>query len=102
MKQKNLEVGELAMLRYPGQVKDDYCLAKVVEVHPGDDGLVRQVTITYRKKNKRESPSVCNSKNMITERVAIHRLHRLHLVNDDVPGDVLGGDHAAQVGKIDE
>ena len=102
VKQKNLEVGELAMLRYPGQVKDDYCLAKVVEVHPGDDGLVRQVTITYRKKNRRESPSVCNSKNMITERVAIHRLHRLHLVDDDVPGDVLGGDHAAQVGKIDE
>ena len=42
------------------QFKDDYCLAKVDE-----DGLVRKVTVSYRKENPRESPQVYNSKHFI-------------------------------------
>ena len=53
VKKDNLVVGDLVMLKYPGQFKDDYTMAKVTEVHPGDDGLVRQVTVSYRKKNSR-------------------------------------------------
>ena len=49
-KQKNLEVGELVMLRYPGNFKDDYCVAKVTAVHPGEDALVREVTVSYKKR----------------------------------------------------
>ena len=83
-KQKNIEVGDLVMIRYPGQFKDDYCMAKVKEVHPGEDGLVRQVTVCYKKKNTKESPTVYKSKPLITEKVAVHRLHKLHLSDDVV------------------
>ena len=106
VQQKNLEVGELVMLRYPGHFKDDYCIAKVSDVHPGDDGLVRQVTVSYRKKNSRESPSVFRSKPLIAERVAVHRLHRLHLADEELQlgagqaGVVVGGDQALR-GHVD-
>ena len=83
-RQENIKTGELVMLRYPGQFKDDYCIAKVVDVHPGDDGLVRQVSVSFKKKNSRESPNVYKSKPLITEKVAVHRLHRLQLVDEEV------------------
>ena len=76
------------MLRYPGQFKDDYCLAKVIKADADEDSLVRKVTITYKKKNPRESLSICKSKPMIVEEVAIHRLHRLQLVDDEFVGQV--------------
>ena len=68
------------MLKYPGQFKDDYCFAKIIEVHPSEDGMVRQVTVEFKKKNTRESPSVYKSKPHTKEKVAVHRLHRLQLV----------------------
>ena len=46
------------------------------------DGLVRKVTVEYRKKNPREAPEVFQIKRLICEEVAIHRLHRLDLVDD--------------------
>ena len=93
VKQENIKAGELVMLKYPGQFKDDYCIAKVTEVHPSEDGLVRQVSVSYRKKNSRESPTVCKSKPLITEKVAIHRLHRLQLADEAVLLDA---------GKVDD
>ena len=78
-RQANIQVGEIVMLHYPGQLKNDYCIiARVDEVHPSSDNLVRQVSISYRKKNSREPAGVCN-KSLITEKVSVHRLHRLDL-----------------------
>ena len=51
MKARNLEVGEVVLLRYPGQFKSDYTLAKVVEAHPSAEGLVRQVSVQFRKRS---------------------------------------------------
>ena len=84
MKVKNLEVGEIVLLKYPGQFKDDYTIAKITEVHPSADGLVRQVTVGFRKKNPRESSAVYKSKPLLQEKVAVHRLHRLQLVDEDL------------------
>ena len=39
---------------------------------------------TCGKKNPRESATVCKTKPLIEERVAVHRLHRLHLVDEEV------------------
>ena len=80
----NIKIGELVLIKYPGQFKDDYCLGKVIAVHPNEDNLVRKVTVTYKKKDSREPLSVCNSKSMITEVIAIHRLQRLDLVDDEI------------------
>ena len=93
-------VGDLVMLKYPGQFKDDYTIAKVTAVHPSDDGLVRQVTVDYRKKNSKESPKVFKSKPLISERVAVHRLHKLQLVDEvlQAASDHQGGDVAGDGG----
>jgi hypothetical protein len=96
-KQENIRVEDIVMLRYPGHFKDDYTMAKVVEVHPDDEGLVRIATVQYRKKNPRESKTVCKTKPLITERVAIHRLHRLDLADESAEYEaVLAGQGVVQ------
>ena len=78
------------LLKYPGQFKDDYTSAKITEVHLSADGLVRQVTVGFRKKNPRESSAVYKSKSLLQEKVAVHRLYRMQLVEEDLHkvGDV--------------
>ena len=71
--EKNLSVGDVVMLTFPGNVKDDYILAKVSQVHPDEKNLVRRVTVRYRRKNSRESREVCKSK-MEEKIVAVQRL----------------------------
>ena len=71
--QNNLSVGDVVMLTYPGNFKDDYVLARVTKVHPDDKNLVRRVTVKYRRKNSKEASNVCKSK-MIEEIVAVQRL----------------------------
>ena len=46
------------------------------------------MTVTYRKRNPRESAQIYKSKPLICEQVAIHRLHRLDLADEVVPGEV--------------
>ena len=89
VEKRNLALGDIVMLKYPGQFKDDYTIAKVTDVHPGEDGLVRQVTVSYKKRDSRESPHVYKSKPLLSERVAIHRLHKLHLVDEDLKQNVI-------------
>ena len=42
---KNLQKGDVVMLYYSGNLKDEYRLAKVFDTHPDKKGLVRTVTI---------------------------------------------------------
>ena len=111
LKRDNLKEGELVMLRYNKQFKDDYCLAKVTQVHPNEDGLVRKVTVSYKKKNPKESKEIYISKPLISEQVAIHRLHRLGIADETVHGmdgeagagvDCLGGDDDAVAAQPDQ
>ena len=83
-KQNNLCVGDIVLLHYPGHFKDDYTLAKVTQVHPDEDDLVRVVTVSYRKRNPRESLTQYKSKPLISEKVAVHRLQRLDLADEDL------------------
>ena len=88
-KQENLAVGDIVMLMYAGHFKDDYCLARVSEVHPDEQGLVRVVTVQFRKRNPKESKSVYKAKPLISEKVAVHRLHRLDLADEAAQYDGL-------------
>ena len=83
--QKNLKPGDIVLMRYQGNVKDDYRLAMVEEVHPDPKNLVRTVTVKFRKKNKREPRMVCRSKpkDLIREKVAVQRLHFLASTDED-------------------
>ena len=69
----NLIVGDVVMLTFPGKVKDSFTLARVTEVHPDDNNLVRRVTVKFRRKNSKEDPNVCKSK-MEEKIVAVQRL----------------------------
>ena len=74
---RNLQVGDVVMMWYFGNLKDDYRLARIVDVYPDSKGLVRSVKVTYRKRNKRESPVTYKSKPLTEEIVAIQRLSLL-------------------------
>ena len=62
------------MLYYDGNLKDDYRLAKVLEVYPDQNGLVRTVKIGYRQRNKTERAEVYKKKSLVKEDVAVQRL----------------------------
>ena len=71
---KNLSVGDVVMMYYEGNIKDDYRLAMVLQVHPDSKGLVRTVTIGYRRRNKKEKAEVYQKKPLVQEQVAVQRL----------------------------
>ena len=81
---KNLQVGDVVMMNYPGNIQDDYRLAKVTKVHPDKLGLVRTVTVGYRRRNKREVNTIDNyrSKPLVEEQVAVQRLSLLVPANE--------------------
>ena len=73
-KGRNLEVGDVCLLYYPGALTGKYKLVRVVEVHPDPSGLVRTVTIKYKKRMKREKEHQISKKSMVHERVGVQRL----------------------------
>ena len=74
---RNLQPGDVVMMGYIGNLKDDYRLAKVKEVYPDDKGLVRSVLVAFRKRDCREKPQSYWKKQVTREVVAIQRLHLL-------------------------
>ena len=71
---RNIAVGDVCFLYYPGNLRDDYRLVKVVKTHPDKKGIVRTVTIAYRKRDKREKAHVYWKKPLTEEQVAVQRL----------------------------
>ena len=53
----NINEGEIVMLCFPGQFKDEFVIARVDETHKSNDGLIRQVTVSFRRKNSKEWPN---------------------------------------------
>ena len=70
------------MMKYAGNVKDEYRLARVLEVYPDSKGLVRTVKVGYRRRDKREGSDVYWKKPLVEERVAVQRLAMLQAVNE--------------------
>ena len=73
------------MMKYSGNMNDDYRLARVLEVFPDSKGLVRTVKVGYRKRDKREKPGVYWKKPLVEEKVAVQRLALLQAVNEPLP-----------------
>ena len=65
------------MMLYPGNLKNDYRLARVLKVYPDSKGLIRTVTVCYRKKDSREKSSSYRSKPLVEEVVSVQRLSLL-------------------------
>ena len=77
--------GDVVMLNYKGNLVDDYRLAKVTEVFPDEQGLVRSVQVSFRKRDKREPVEVYRSKALVSEKVGVQRLSLLQAVGEDYP-----------------
>ena len=73
------------MMCYPNQLKDDYRIAKVLEVYPDEKDLVRTVRVGYRRRNKREQADTYWKKPLVEEVVAIQRLSILQAASESLP-----------------
>jgi len=71
---RNVEVGDICLLFFPGSLTGQYKLVRVVETFPDANGLVRTVSIIYRKRNAREKPEEINKKGLVKEKVGVQRL----------------------------
>ena len=71
---KNLSVGDVVMVEYPNALKDDYRVGRITQTHPDSSGLVRTVTVEYRKRDVREDPMVYKSKPLVKEEMSVQRL----------------------------
>ena len=58
-KHENLKPGDICLLKFEGKVRAEYRLCRIVEVIPGDDGLVRTVKIAIRPRKKAEPRDRC-------------------------------------------
>ena len=81
---RNLQVGDIVMMLYKGNLVDDYRLAKVTQVFPDERNLVRTVEVSYRKRMKKEPSEVYKSKELVSEKIAAQRLSLLQAVDEQL------------------
>ena len=82
---RNLKPGDIVMMKYAGQIHDDYRLARVLEVFPDKKGLVRTVKVGFRRRDKREKSDVYWKKKLSEEIVAVQRLALLQVAGEALP-----------------
>ena len=80
----NLKPDDIVMVHYPGNMTDDYRIAKVTQVFPDKKKLVRTVEIAYRRRNKKEPAAVFKSKPLVTERVHVQKLSLLQSAGEPI------------------
>ena len=71
---RNISVGDVCLLSYPGSLTGRFKLVRVVEVHPDQSGIVRTVSINIRKPNSREKPAEIFKNCLLKEKVGVQRL----------------------------
>ena len=74
------------MMLYEGKIKNDYCLARVKHVQPESRGLVRTVTVCYRRRDSGESVSSYMSKPLVCEEVSVQRLDLSNIYSSQAAG----------------
>ena len=80
------------MMCYPNQLKDDYRIAKVLEMYPDEKNLVRTVRVGYKRREKQEHGDTYRKKPLVEEVVAVQRLSILEDASESLPtGTELNG-----------
>ena len=72
---------------YPGSLKDDYRIARVVDAFKDEKGNVRTVRVSYRKRDKRETNIEYKRKPLTEEIVSVQRLYVLLPVSEQKQND---------------
>ena len=71
---KNLKVDDIVMVKYEGNIHNDYRLARVKEIFPDSKGLVRTVKVGFRRRDRREPADKYWKKPLVEEKVSVQRL----------------------------
>ena len=71
---QNLHEGDVVLIEFANPVKDEYRVGRILKTHPDTSGLVRTVTVVYRKKDIRDTVEQYRSKPLIQEDMAVQRL----------------------------
>ena len=82
---KNLKKGDIVLMKYEGNMQDDYRRARVLEVYPDHKNLVRTVKVGFRKRDKREKSEDYWKKPLSEQIVAIQRLAVLQASGEPLP-----------------
>ena len=78
----NLQVGDICILKYSNKIEDKFRYCKVIETHPDQEGNVRNVTISLRKRDSREKLLPYKFKTPMKMKVGIQRLVLICPVED--------------------
>ena len=70
----NLRVGDVCLLSYPGKIRETYRYCRIIDTQPDQDGVVRNVTVSMRSRNKREQLQQIRSKKPVEIVVGVARL----------------------------
>ena len=82
---RNMREGDIVMMKYQGNLVDDYRIARVSKVFPSDRGIVRTVEVSYRKKGKDDGSKSYKYRPLSTEKVGVQRLALLQAVGEELP-----------------
>ena len=82
---RNLQVNDIVMVTFPGNMTDEYRVAKVVKVFPDKNNLVRTVDIAYRRRNRREPAAAYKSAPLVVEEgVHVQKLSLLQAADESI------------------
>ena len=80
-----MQTGDVVLIRYAGNLVDDYRLGLITKVYPDARGIVKTVEVSYRKRDAREKSEVYKSKPLTAMDVGVQRLALIHAVGEDLP-----------------
>ena len=69
---------------FPGALTGQYKLVCVQKVHPDENGLVRTVSIIYRKRHAKERDTEIRKNCVVKERVGVQRLVLIQPANEQL------------------
>ena len=69
-----MKVDDIVLMKYEGNIQDDYRRDRVLEVFPDQKNLVRTVKVGFRKRDRREKSDVYWKKPLSEQIVAVQRL----------------------------
>jgi len=71
---RNLQIGDVCLLAYSGKIGENVRYCRVDEVHPDEDGVVRNVTVSLRSRDAREKLMLYRSRKPWKMLVGVKRL----------------------------
>ena len=86
---KNLKQDDIVLMKYSGNIEDDYRRARVLEVYPDYKNLIRTAKVGFRKRDKREKPEDYWKKPLTEQIVPVQRLAILQSRGEPLP---IGGE----------